>query len=395
MRIVLRRSLAGLILLAAAGSYGTVTAQTAPEQNALALEQQGKTREAEAAWTGLSDRDPANPIPWAHLGLLAARQEHFLQAVGFYKKALALNPEMPGLRLNLGLALFKNGDYREALVFFTPLLKEQPDASDEKQRLAVLIGMSHYGLGDYAAAAPYLREASARDVGNLTLLLTLAHSCLLSKQYPCVVDAYHRMVVLNADSAEAHILVGEALDEMKDSAGAIREFRAALKANPQEPNAHFGLGYLLWTQKEYPEAAQEFQAELADVPGYTQATLYLADSFVQMNEMDKAQPLLEALVKGNPSLALARLDLGIAEEELGHKDAALRDLNAAAALDPKNVNVYWRLGRVYRSMGKEAEAKKEFDRARSLNEAADSRLLEVLQKDQGKGTLPVENHPEK
>ena len=395
MRIVLRRSLAGLILLAAAGSYGTVTAQTAPEQNALALEQQGKTREAEAAWKGLSDRDPANPIPWAHLGLLAARQEHFLQAVGFYKKALALNPEMPGLRLNLGLALFKNGDYREALVFFTPLLKEQPDASDEKQRLAVLIGMSHYGLGDYAAAAPYLREASARDVGNLTLLLTLAHSCLLSKQYPCVVDAYHRMVVLNADSAEAHILVGEALDEMKDSAGAIREFRAALRANPQEPNAHFGLGYLLWTEKQYPEAAQEFQAELADVPGYTQATLYLADSFVQMNEMDKAQPLLEALVKGNPSLALARLDLGIAEEELGHKDAALRDLNAAAALDPKNVNVYWRLGRVYRSMGKEAEAKKEFDRARSLNEAADSRLLEVLQKDQGKGTLPVENHPEK
>lgn len=395
MRIVLRRSLAGLILLAAAGSYGTVTAQTAPEQNALALEQQGKTREAEAAWTGLSDRDPANPIPWAHLGLLAARQEHFLQAVGFYKKALALNPEMPGLRLNLGLALFKNGDYREALVFFTPLLKEQPDASDEKQRLAVLIGMSHYGLGDYAAAAPYLREASARDVGNLTLLLTLAHSCLLSKQYPCVVDAYHRMVVLNADSAEAHMLVGEALDEMKDSAGAIREFRAALKANPQEPNAHFGLGYLLWTQKEYPEAAQEFQAELADVPGYTQATLYLADSYVQMNEMDKAQPLLEALVKGNPSLALARLDLGIAEEELGHKDAALRDLNAAAALDPKNVNVYWRLGRVYRSMGKEAEAKKEFDRARSLNEAADSRLLEVLQKDQGKGTLPVSDHPEK
>ena len=395
MRIVLRRSLAGLILLAAAGSYGTVTAQTAPEQNALALEQQGKTREAEAAWTGLSDRDPANPIPWAHLGLLAARQEHFLQAAGFYKKALALNPEMPGLRLNLGLALFKNGDYREALVFFTPLLKEQPDASDEKQRLAVLIGMSHYGLGDYAAAAPYLREASARDVGNLTLLLTLAHSCLLSKQYPCVVDAYHRMVVLNADSAEAHILVGEALDEMKDSAGAIREFRAALRANPQEPNAHFGLGYLLWTEKQYPEAAQEFQAELADVPGYTQATLYLADSFVQMNEMDKAQPLLEALVKGNPSLALARLDLGIAEEELGHKDAALRDLNAAAALDPKNVNVYWRLGRVYRSMGKEAEAKKEFDQARSLNEAADARLLEVLQKDQGKGTLPVENHPEK
>ena len=76
-----------------------------------------------------------------------------------------------------------------------------------------------------------------------------------------MLDAYHRMVALNADSAEAHILVGEALDEMK-TPQVLREVRAAVKADPKEPNAHFGLGYLLWKQKQYPEAVQQFQAEL-------------------------------------------------------------------------------------------------------------------------------------
>jgi hypothetical protein len=38
------------------------------------------------------------------------------------------------------------------------------------------------------------------------------------------------------------MLVGEALDEMKDTIGATQEFRSAVQANPKEPNAHFGLG---------------------------------------------------------------------------------------------------------------------------------------------------------
>ena len=41
---------------------------------------------------------------------------------------------------------------------------------------------------------------------------------------------------MNAESAEADMLAGEALDEMNDHAGATQQFRAAVKANPQEPN---------------------------------------------------------------------------------------------------------------------------------------------------------------
>ena len=352
--------------------------QSDPGQAALALEQQGKTTEAEAAWRAVARANPTNPEPLAHLGLLAARQEHYGEAIASYRKAMALNPAMPHLRFNLGLAYFKAGEYREALRQFEPLVKIAPPDSEEAQRLVILIGMSHYGLTEFTAATPFLKQAADQDPKNLPLLLTLAHSCLLSQQYPCVLDAFHRIMSLNPQSAEAHMLMGEALDEMKDTNGAIRELRAAVLADPREPDVHFALGYLLWTQGHTQEAAQEFQAELNNIPGHNQATLYLADSYIQMNRLKDAQPLLEELVKTSPGSSMGHLDLGIVYAEAGRKEDALGEFKTAIRLKPNDVNAHWRLGRLYRSMGRTAEAKAELDKSKTLNKSADEGLLKVM-----------------
>jgi tetratricopeptide (TPR) repeat protein len=365
-----------LLGTAAAFALGVTVAvaQTDPGALAFSLEREGRLPEAEAAWNTLAKQYPTNPEPLAHIGLIESRQGNYAEAIRYYMRAMALNPRMPGLQLNLGLAFFKAGDYKRAIAELDPLLKAQPD----NQQLIILIGMSHYGLEHFAEASPLLQQASDRDPANLTLLLTLAHSCLLSHEYPCVLDAYHRLVALNAESAEADMLVGEALDEMKDHEGAIREFRAAVKTNPKEPNVHFGLGYLLWTKGQYPEAAHEFQAETDNDPHHILAMLYLADAEMQMNKMDEAQPRLEEIEKIDPNIAMQHLDLGIVYADRGRKEDARTQFEAAIRISPKNVNAHYRLARLYRSMGKTAEAKQEFDKASSLNKAEDDRLLKVM-----------------
>src|SRR5580698_146080 len=378
MRGILSYRFAIWLALGMASCSLPVLSQDNPAKMAPPPDQHENTVESEAALIALSKAQPTNPEPFARLGLLEARRGNYPQAITFYRKAMALNPTMPGLALNLGLALFKDGQYKQAIQIFTPMLKSQPPSSPEKQRLTILLGMSHYGLGEFQAAVPDLQQAADGDAQNLPLLLTLAHSCLLSKQYPCVLDAYHRMVAQNAESAEADMLVGEALDEMKDTAGATQEFRAAVQANPKEPNVHFGLGYLLWKQMLYQEAAQEFQAELDNTPDHAQAMLYLADAYIETNRLKDAEPFLEKLVKSNPEIPRAHLDLGIVYAADDRKEDALRELKAAAALKPNDVNVHMRLGRLYRSMGETAKAKSEFDKASSLNRAADDRLLDVL-----------------
>jgi tetratricopeptide (TPR) repeat protein len=342
------------------------------------LDQHENGTQSEAALIASSKAHPSDPVPLARLGLLEVHQGHFPQAIIFYRRAMVLKPDMSGLRLNLGLALFKDGQYKEAIQIFTALLKSQPPSSPERQRLFVLIGMSYYGLAEYQAASFYLKQAAERDSQNLPLLLTLAHSCLLSKQYHCVLDAYHRMIAQNAESAEADMLVGEALDEMKDTNGATREFRAAVQANPREPNAHFGLGYLLWTQLQYQEASREFQAELENTPNYSKAMLYLADSDIKLNRSEDAKPLLERVVAIDPTNSMSHLDLGIVYAEADHKENALSEFKAAAVLTPDDVNVHMWLGRLYRSMGKASEARTEFDKAKSLNQASHDALITVM-----------------
>jgi len=106
--------------------------------------------------------------------------------------------------------------------------------------------------------------------------------------------------------------------------------------------------------------------------------VYLADTYIQMNQMDDARLLLERAVRLDPSLALIHLDLGIVYTEANRNQDALRELTEAAKLAPNDVNVHWRLGRLYRTMGRKVEAKAEFDKASTLNKAADEDLYKKI-----------------
>jgi tetratricopeptide (TPR) repeat protein len=367
-----------------------------PRQVAIANEQQGEVAKAHTAWEAVLKLHSQDAEAYAHLGLLDARLEHYEDAVVRYRKALVLSPEMPGLRLNLGLALFKAGKMEGAAATLLPLLKDQPSDSQEALRVTTLIGLAHYGAGDYAAAVPFLKKAVAADSQNLPFRLTLAQSCLWSKQYQCVLDVYREIVNLNENSAEADMLAGQALDEMKDRPAAIEQFRAAVKADPKMPDVHFGLGYLLWAQLKFDDAAKELEAELTNNPNHAQALTYLADCHIQLNDSVPALPLLEKAVRLDSRIELTHVDLGVLYANAGKSDDALRELKTAERLDPTDQNVHWRLGRFYKSIGKKTEAEVEFQKTRSLQKAADKSIFDKLHSAQEKhekanAPLPVAN----
>ncbi len=301
-------------------------AQDNSRAEALALEQQGQNAQAEQVWKTIAEANPGNPEPFAHMGLLEARQENYTAAIENYRQALKLAPAMPGLEMNLGLAYFKANEFPDAIKIFSAELQRQPQNGPAAQRLTILLGMAHYGMGDYFVAIPYLQRAAKDDPQSLQLRLTLAHSCLWSKQYDCVMAVDKEILALNADSAEADMLVGEALDEKGDDAGAIEQFRNAAKADPKQPSVHFGLGYLLWKEHHFDEAAKEFQAELDNDSSDQRSRAYLGDSLVELNQYQQAQPELETAAKDSSTttMAMVHRDLGVVYAEAGAKRMRLR-----------------------------------------------------------------------
>jgi tetratricopeptide (TPR) repeat protein len=382
--------LAAILALACARSLGQTSPSLAAQHDvAIALQQQGQAPQAEAAWQAILRTHPSDAEACANLGVLESQQQHYSDAVRYYRRAAALNPSMPGLQMNLGLALFKAGDLKEAARVFEPLYRRASPDSPDAQRLRLLLGMAHYGAAEYAAAIPYLRDAMARDPQNLPYRLVLAHSCLWSKQYQCVLDIYHQILNLNAESAEADMLAGEAYDEMRDHNDAIEQFRNAVKADPKEPGVHFGLGYLLWTQSQFEEAAKQFELESNNSPSDAEALAYWADSNVRLNRPDIARPLVEKALQLSSHQELPWLDLGILDATAGNNDAAFHDFQQAEHLAPGDVQVHWRLARLYQAMGKHLEAQAEFAKTKSLTQDADKTVREKLQASHSQDSQPA------
>ena len=341
---------------------------------AMTLEQQGQNEEAENIWSDIVKADPSNAEALAHLGLLAARLKHYDAAIDFYHRALAIDPDLPGLQMNLGLASFKAAQFPDAIKSFASEIRKHPG----DPRLTTLLGMAHYGMKDYLVAIPYLQRAAERDPQNVTLRVTLARSCLQSRQFQCVLDTHKEIKELNADSAEADMLAGEALAEMDDRAAAENEFREAILKDQRMSQLHFGLGYLLWSESKWSESAAQFESELQINPKSINAQIYLADSCIRQNEFAKALAVLSALIPNEPSEALFHRDLGIIFANDGRAADAIRELTAAIEADPEDPQPHAQLAKLYQATNQRSEAEGELQKAKALPSRSKPSLEEAL-----------------
>ena len=340
------------------------SAQAVSPEQAMKLEQQGHFAAASTMWREILQRDPKAALVYAHLGLDAARLGRYSDAIHYYRRALAIDPRMGGLKVDLALSYFKSGRFDEAI----PLLKERLHEQPGNLRLNILLGMAHYGAKEYAEAVPYLKAAAAQEPKSAAIRLPLAQACLWARQFECVLTTYKQILALNANSAEADMLAGEAYSAKGDTPAAVRQFRAAVQADPSEPDVHFGLGYLLWTERKFNAAAAEFRAELRNNPQDGQSLAYLGDCRMHLGKQTEALQALKHAVALKSSLELVHLDLGIIAASKGDKSAAVDQFRIAVSIDPKNADPRWRLARLYQSMGREKEARAEFAQVRKMKQ---------------------------
>nr|WP_158941672.1 tetratricopeptide repeat protein [Granulicella sp. S190] len=325
-------------------------------QHALEAEKQGAYPIAEERWAHITLAWPKDANAWAHLGLVRALQSKYATAVPAYRKALQLHSGLPGLHLDLGLALFKQEQFKDAIAPLKAAVIETP----REVKPQLLLAMDYYGLAQYAEAIPYFEYAVTSSPDNLELRLTLAQSCLWAADYTCTIEQYQQILHQNPNSAQAGMLAGQAMDGLGRTADAIEQFRETERIAPHEPQVHFGLGYLLWKQLRFEEAEKEFDLELLENPDQTQALAYLGDIAMKHNDRDTAISYLKRAIAQPGATRVAYLDLGTLQADLEQNEEAKANFLKAIQLDPENTDAHWRLARLYLAMGSRSEAQAEF-----------------------------------
>lgn len=357
-----------------------VYAQDGEASRAAQMMQAGDFPGAEHIWRQLAKSHPLNAIVHANLGVVLAQENKLAEAVTEYRRSLQLKPNQPEVQSNLAIAEFKQGHFENTIGVLKQVAKQKLD----DQRSTILIGMSYYGLHQYQQAAEFLRTAVQHDPSNLELKNVLAQSCLWSRHYDCAMAQFKDMLAINPESAQAHMLLAEALDGMGKTDEAIQELEDTARSSPREPVLHFELGYLYYKQGEYDKASSELQTELANNPGYAQAYVYLGDIAFRTNNDEAAQKYLNKALGLEPASRLAHFDTGCIYMKQGKNQEAIGAFRRAIELDPSQPDAHYRLARVYSAMGQNQQAAKELAKTKQLHQKADDSLIEKISGERGR-----------
>jgi tetratricopeptide (TPR) repeat protein len=106
----------------------------------------------------MRDTAAKNPSAWVAESILAEvldEKGNYEEALLHDRRALALRPDDPAMKENVGNMLGKLGRYDEAVLLFRDVLSEQPNRAEAHASL----GLALNGLGRYQEAEVHLRKA--------------------------------------------------------------------------------------------------------------------------------------------------------------------------------------------------------------------------------------------
>jgi arylsulfatase A-like enzyme/Tfp pilus assembly protein PilF len=183
-----------------------------------------------------------------------------------------------------------------------------------------------------AEARGFLEKALELDPASPTALRQLGELELAAGDYPKAATHLKRAREVRPEDSTAAYELGQALEKSGDFAGARVALEASLKLIPSQMPARLLLGRVYLQLKDLKNAQDQFEAASLVDSNNMDARLGLAEVQIQQSDFAGALPDLEAVVKSDPKNAAALRLLGRAYRGLGREqDARQAETRAGAA----------------------------------------------------------------
>jgi tetratricopeptide (TPR) repeat protein len=181
--------------------------------------------------------------------------------------------------------------------------------------------------------------------------------------YSGCVEPYRRVVELIPGSARGHMNMGSALYHLDQFDAAIEAYEKAIAIEP-DPIALSNLGTALFHQGRYPEAVSVLERAVAMRPAEADlwgnlgnACRWIPERQARMQEaLERAVALMKDRLDSHPYDADGRARMAGWMMNLGQREAALAEIQAAIRTAPDDIRCLARAGYVYADAGDHASA---------------------------------------
>ncbi len=277
------------------------------------------------------------------LGGVYHDQQDYEHAVPELRKALELNPELPGAQLMLGTSLLALGYAAEAIPHF------------EKTRTIDMLGIALVEAGREREGIDRLEAALETRPNDPDLLYYLGQAYVrLAKR---VVDK-----VAATDSPRKSLIAAEANAASGRREAAAKDFHAALNQRPSLRGVHMRLGELALESGDFPAAEKEFALEVKLAPGSAAAAYRYGSVLLNRGESAGALQQLRRANELKPEMPETLIELGKAEAASGNLPQAEKALLEVVALEPQSAlaeTAHFQLSQIYRRGARIVDADRE------------------------------------
>ncbi len=297
----------------------------------------------------------------------ALQQRDYAAAESNYRELVTRreHPEYAGWRLRLGLALYLQTKYREAMAAVRPILPSLKDPQQLAEAHFVL-GVSQFGLEEYEQAAKHLSRgvAAAPDWNQADeTLLYLSRSHRELGQLEAAVASVQQLLSKHPDSGlldRAHYRLGEYQFALQQYTAARTAYRQLLERWPNSSlaaHARLGLGWTEIRTGNHEDAIRHLSRLLDSKPDrQLVADARLARGIAQRHteQFESAHRDLDAYLRsGGSQTADALFELGLVHAGGGDFEAAQKSFRQVLnefPQYPQTSDVLYELGWAYKHL---------------------------------------------
>lgn len=302
------------------------------------------------------------------MGSTYAQEEDWENAVIYFRRAVASNPNNDIFRIYYGVALVWEGknlraaetQLRRALALHSKARDQYPGTLaglyDELSAVAHFhMGHALYKQGKNDEAEAYYQNAYDASPNNFL-------------------------------ATHAQRILGEIYEERGETDRAIAQYISVLRQQPENDHINARVGVLYKDQNNLVEAEKYLRRALTLEPKSLHYTQLLADVVIGQGNIAEGEKLLRQRVQLDSGNDLAHWKMGSFLERQGRLDDAGTFYRQAIQADPKDAGNYSSLGNLLHRQGNYAEAEAQYREAIRLDPTDPfySRMLSETLRQQGK-----------
>jgi len=322
---------------------------------------------------------PEDPTSHAMLGVLDYRARNCSGALEHFQKAAGEIASQPGALSEYGACLALLNREEDAVTAFAQALALQPDKREARYNLALAQWDAHRADDALATLQPLmdatLADADALDLGaeiseasgDTPRATGILRNAILAD--PKKVDSYLQFAMLSYDHASPQVGIdmlnagltqlpneprlylvrGILLTQLGEFVRAAEDFDTASRIDPQLSFLRVAAGLVKSQQHKPAEALKEFRADVKAHPNEAYAHYLLAEELLEEGkpegspEYKEEVDAAERAVKLDPKLVAAHDLLSAVYLENEHTDLAIEHGRAALALDPNDQQAVYHL----------------------------------------------------